>query len=180
MDRNHNRLLETFLRDPGTEFHVRNLALRLGISPTTASKYLRSLERQGLLVREKRLQAQVFRANAQNPLYRHRKLCFHIEQLWSSGLIDYLIDRFNNPEAIVLFGSCRKGESTPQSDVDLLIITPAKRTADVSAFEKKIGQEIQLFVHSRQEIDRLKDQNMELLNNFVNGVVLHGFWEVFL
>ena len=46
-------------------------------------------------------------------------------------------------------------------------------------FEKKLGHEIQLFVHSVSDIERMKDKNKELLNSFINGIVIHGYLEVF-
>ena len=49
----------------------------------------------------------------------------------------------------------------------------------VKEYEKKLRTEIQLFVHTPDEVDELKKTNKHLVNNIINGVRLYGFWEVF-
>jgi len=36
-----------------------------------------------------------------------------------------------------------------------------------------------LVIYSKSEIEKMKMKNKELLNNFINGIVLEGFWELF-
>jgi len=43
---------------------------------------------------------------------------------------------------------------------------------NLEKFEKKIGHKIQIFVHSKNEIEKMKKDNKELLNNFINGIVI--------
>jgi predicted nucleotidyltransferase len=122
----------------------------------------------------------LFKADSENQLFREVKLAHNIRKLRESGLIDFLIDKYNHPEAIILFGSFRKAENIPGSDVDLLIVTPLKKEIDFKDFEKKLNQQKHILNNSRTEIERMKTKNKELLNNLINGIVLEGFWEVFL
>lgn len=172
-----DNILEKFMEDPERSYHIRELAKMAGRSPTTISSYLKKCERQGLLKSERKLNHLFFKADTGNKKFLDLKFYNNIKKLRSSGLIDFLVKNYH-PEAIVLFGSFRKAENTPKSDIDLLLITINKKQINLSRYEKKLKHKIQLFLYSNQEILRLREKNKELLNTFVNGLVLEGFWEV--
>ncbi|MBI2508088.1 nucleotidyltransferase domain-containing protein [Candidatus Woesearchaeota archaeon] len=92
---------------------------------------------------------------------------------------DYLEDKLNHLEAIILFGSFRKGEDIERSDIDIAIITQIKDMPDLNRFEKILHHKVSLFLFSRERIEKMKVGNKELLNNLVNGIILRGFWELF-
>ena len=174
-----DKLLEHFMSKPQQEFHIRELARLVKRSPTTISKYLIKYEKEGILISQRKFNHLLFRANVKSRAFKDMKLYYNIKKIRSSGLINYLIEEFNHPEAIVLFGSFVKAEDIPRSDVDILIITPLKKEVNLKKFEKYLNHKIQLFLHSKQEINKMKVKNKELLNNWVNGLVLYGFWEMF-
>lgn len=172
-------LLKYFFENLNREYHVRELAKFTKKSPTTISKHLSKLKKDGVLKSEKRHHHLFFRANTDSPLFRDLKLADNLHRLRQSGLIDFLTEEFNHPEAILLFGSYRKAEDLPRSDIDILIITPVKKELDLSRYEKKLGHAVQLFLHSNQSLEKMKTRNKELLNNFVNGFMIEGYWELF-
>ncbi len=174
-----DNLLKYFIKEPEREFHIRELAKLSKKSPTTISKYLNKFKKEGLLKSEKKLNHLLFKADTENIFFRDLKLLYNIKRLRKSNLIDYLIEEFNHPEAIVLFGSFSKAEDIPRSDIDILIITPQKKEINLDKFENKLGHKIQLFLHSNKEIERMKVKNKDLINNWVNGFILYGFWELF-
>lgn len=173
-----DKLLEYFIKEPEREFYVRELARLIKKSPATVSKYLKEFAKKGILVSASKLNHLLFKANTESHYFKEIKVAHNIGKVRESGLIDYLNKEFNQPEAIVLFGSFAKGENGPKSDIDILVITPVKKTINLKKFEKIMGYEIQLFVHSGSEIERMKTSNKELLNSFINGMVLSGFWEM--
>ena len=172
-------ILNIFLDNPQQEFHIRQIARLTKQSPTTISKKLKALQKKGLLLSQKKLNHVLYRAHATNPLYQDHKLCHNVLKLRSSGLLEFLENYYNHPSAIILFGSFRKAENTPQSDIDLCIITAKKEQPDLLLFKKKLGHEIQLFLYSQKEFASLRKKNPELLNNFINGMVLSRYLEVF-
>ena len=172
-------LLESFIREPEKEFHIRQISKLLKKSPTTISRYLKEFEKKGILNSEKKLGHLLFRANTENNNFKQLKLNYNLNLLYDSGLVDSLIKEFNHPEAIILFGSFAKAENILKSDIDLLIISPMKKELNLDKFEKKLGYKIQIFVHSNKEIAQMREKNKELLNNWINGIIIHGFWEVF-
>ena len=147
-------------------------------SPTTVSKYLDQLKQQGILISKKKFNHLFYRA-ADNFNFKDLKLNYNIKKIRDSGLIEYMIKEYNYPEVISLFGSFRKAENFSESDIDLIVISPLKKKLDFSKFEGKLGHKIQVFQHTKKSIEEMKIKNKELLNNFVNGYILYGYWELF-
>jgi len=174
-----DKILESFIINPEKEFHVRGISKISGKSPTTISKYLKKLAKDKILISERKFNHLLFRANVEGDKYKRLKLDYNLDKLYNSGLIDYLVEEFNHPEAIVLFGSFAKAQNIERSDVDLLIISGSKKHIELEKYEKKLGHEIQLFVHSVKDIEFMKEKNGELLNSFINGIVVNGYFEVF-
>ena len=171
-----DNLLELFIKEPEREFHVREIAKLLKKSPTTISKYLKESENKKILISNKKLNHLLFKANAESPKFKQLKINYNLNVLQESGLTEHLAEEFN-PEAIVLFGSFSKAEDNKNSDVDILIISSKKQEPNVEKFEKKLNHKIQLFIHSKKELEKLKNKNKELFNNWINGIVVYGYFE---
>ncbi len=174
-----DEILEIFMEEPEKEFHVREIARRLKKSPTTVSKYLKDFEKGGILLSKKRFSHLIYRANTESKLFITKKLSRNIESILKSGLVEFLNEELNHPEALGIFGSFAKGENVKKSDIDLFIITPVKKEINLIKFEKKLGHKIDLFTFSRKDIDKIKTENKELLNSILNGVILDGHWNLF-
>ena len=173
-----NKILELFVKEPEREFHVREVARLVEKSPTTASFYLEKFEEEGILKSERKLNHLVYKANAENKAFKQLKLNYNLEILNKSGLIEFLENEFNHPEAIGLFGSFAKAENIPISDIDLFVISSSDKQPVLKKYEKNLGHKIQLFVFSRNDIEKMKQKNKELLNNILNGIILYGYLEV--
>lgn len=171
--------MKLFFKEPEREFHIREISKIFKKSPTTISKYLFQYKKEGLLKAVNKLNHLLYRADTSSSLFKQAKLNYNIRILYESGLIDYLIEEFNNPESIIIFGSFAKAEDILSSDIDILIISPVKKELNLEKFEGKLGRKIQLFIHSSGDIEKMKKENKELLNNFINGIKIYGFWEVF-
>lgn len=174
-----DKLLEYFITEPEKEFYIRELAKLTKKSPTTISKYLEEFRKKGILNSRRKFNHLLYKANNENSNFKNLKFSYNLNQLQSSGFIEHLVEEYNHPEAIILFGSFAKAEDIPGSDIDILIVTPLKKEINLSAFEAKLGHKVQLFIYSRADIKRMKTKNKELLNNFINGIVLAGYWELF-
>ena len=174
-----DKILEHFIKNPETDFYVREIAKKVKKSPTTVSRYLKRYEKEGLLSSQRKFHHLLFRANSENVLFKDLKLHYNLRCLRKSGLITYLIKQYKHPEAIVLFGSYQKAENVSLSDIDLLVISSLKKDVDLKKFEKKLGSKIQLLVRSNVELKAMRIKNKHLLNNLLNGFVVEGYWEVF-
>lgn len=174
-----DKIIEAFLNNPEREYHVREIAKLTKKSPTTISKILKNYEKKDILISENKLNHLFFKANSQNKNYKELKRHYNLKKINESGIIQYLETEFNHPEAIILFGSFAKAENIPQSDIDILIITPTKKEINLQKFEQKLTHTIQLHTYSTKEIDVMKTKNKPLLNTFINGITISGQWEIF-
>jgi len=174
-----DNLLGQFTGNPEKEFHIRKLAKMEKTSPSTVSKYLKYLEKQGILKVRKLSNHLFYQANEGSDGFRRLKRRMVREAIEQSGILESLQREFNEPEAMILFGSAAKGEDRPQSDIDIALITATKKDIALSVLEKKLGRKLHLFQFSRKDIDDMKAGNRELLNTLVNGDILSGYWELF-
>ena len=62
-----------------------------------------------------------------NEIFVFEKKLFNLKQVFSSGVIGYLRNELSNP-TVILFGSYAKGEDVEESDIDLYLETPSKKT----------------------------------------------------
>ena len=173
------QILKHFIEEPEREFHIRELAKITKTAPTTATVYLEDFKKENLLEKSKSRNVILFKANLENPLFKEIKKHYNIINILKSGLLEYLNEQLNYPEAIILFGSYAKGENTKNSDIDLFILTESKKEISLKQFEEKLIPEIQLFIYNKKELNNLKKINKDLLNNILNGIKLSGFIEVF-
>lgn len=172
-----NKTLKLFIEAPEREFYVREIARIMKKSPTTISKYLKKYEKDNILKSEKKFNHLVFKANDSEE-FRQIKLSYNLKIIKSSGLVDFLVQEYE-PETIILFGSFAKAENNKRSDIDLLLVTGRKKEINLEKFEEGLGHKIQLFVHSKAEIEKIKEKNPELLNNWINGIKLYGYLGLF-
>ncbi len=170
-------MLRPFL-ESNRELNVREHARLQRCTPATSSKYLREFCEQGVLScrHERNL---LLYAPAESEAFRTIKKNWNVELIQESGLVQGLVHELREPLVIMLFGSYAKGENTSESDIDVFVLTRTQRQVELVRFEKKLRARIHLFVCTPSEVVKLRKKNPHLLNNVVNGVRLHGFWEIF-
>lgn len=163
--------LKPFLEDNYRRINVREYARLLKISPPTASKTLDGYHKSNLLNRIKDQLSIFYFANRDNKTFIDLSRIYWRERLEKIGFLEVIKKGFTI-SLVILFGSCAKGEVSPQSDIDIVIITPIKKEINLKDFEKQLNRKIQIFFfRSKEEI-----KNKELLNNILNGYILEGSW----
>jgi len=168
------KIKEYFFQNPTARLRVRQIERTLNIPLPSVIRYVKELEKEEILKSEKISEVKFFSANRDTKKFLIEKMLFNIKSLLDSGLLEYLIEEFGSP-TIVLFGSYSRGEDIERSDIDIYIECISKIKRNLEEFEKKLGREIQLFIHKNiKEVP-----NPHLANNIVNGIRLNGFVEVF-
>ena len=163
-----NKILNLFFENSNKEFYIREIARVIKIHPNTVMKQVNFLVKEGLLIRKKTKVTVQISANIENPKFIYYKRINNLKKIYDSGVIEYLIEKFNHPEAIVLYGSYSKGEDTEKSDIDIAIVTKRSIELDLTEFEKKLKKSIHLI-----DIIPSKAQK-EFINNLINGITLYG------
>lgn len=163
-----------FFLHPTAKFRVRQIERTMKIPLPSVIRYTKELEKEEILKAIVTANIKIYVANRVSNSFILQKRLFNIQQLFNSGLVEYIKNDLSNPSVIV-FGSYSKGEDIESSDIDLYIETPSKKSLSLKNFEKKLERNIQLFVYKSIK----KINNKELSNNIINGIILNGFVEVF-
>lgn len=163
-----------FFLHPTAKFRVRQIERIMKIPLPSVIRYIRELEKEEILKVIITVNVKIYTTNRVSDSFILQKRLFNVQQLFNSGLVEYIKNELSNP-TIIVFGSYSKGEDVESSDIDLYIETQSKKNLSLKNFEKKLERNIQLFVYkSIKEIN-----NKELSNNIINGIILNGFVEVF-
>jgi len=168
---NKYKLLKVFLDSPTDSFRLRELSRLSKISPASVIIYLRDFIEKNLIRQYEKRGISFYQAERDNAKFVLYEKISIIYELNSSGLIEFLWDKFS-PHAIVLYGSFARGQATEDSDIDLFVVGK-ERKIKLDDFEKLLGKKIHLmFEENPKKIpDKLKA-------NLINGIVLKGYFDL--
>jgi predicted nucleotidyltransferase len=168
MKESEKKVLEVFFDEPIGKFYIREIAGLTGLNPNTVITSTQMLEKLGLIKREKRKHVVEFSADV-NEKFRQLKRVSNLEKIYSSGILELLISKFN-PEAISVIGSYSSGQDLKKSDIDMIVISKKKHEKfSLADFEKKIGRKIHIILIDYNKISE------EFYANLINGIILYGF-----
>ncbi|MFH1500430.1 MAG: nucleotidyltransferase domain-containing protein [archaeon] len=173
-----NKIAEVLFKYPEKEFSLSDLAKEAGVAKANIGKILEEFQNAGLITIEKLSKIWRIRANQKDWLYIRSKIVHNLNLIYRTGLVEFLVDYFKNPKAIVLFGSFRKGEDLSNSDIDIAIESDESEAykiiflKELAEFENIFGRKIQIHLFNRESID------IGVFNNIANGILLWGFLEV--
>lgn len=159
------KVMELFFKCPEKNFHLREIARLTNLSLPGVKKIIWKLEKEKLLI-TKREKIFVNVYATRNQKFIDLKRSHNLYAL--SDLREYLKNIYEEPEAIIVFGSFSRGEDISKSDIDIAVITPTNKTTNLTKFENKLSRKINLF-----EIQLKKSEN-SFLNSLANGIVLSG------
>jgi|SRR3989344_4613624 len=171
------KVLHWFFCFPNDEKGLTELAKELKISKTTANKTVSKLVKKELL--KKQVISNLWRIKANNNTYFiKQKISYNLNLIYNTNLIEEIYKKIPNAQAIILFGSYRKGSDTEKSDIDIAVEIIDNKNLEIKElgkiprldFRKNIP--INLYIFSRNKI------NLNLFANIANGIILDGFLEV--
>lgn len=129
-------ILKTMSKDLSRWYYTRELAKLSRVGVGTVSSEFNKLAKEGLVEQKTEGQEKYYKLNLTSP--RTRKLCelFEIdkgEKLYKEKRrLAWVLEDFTKrvsdfaPEvqSVILFGSVARGQATPRSDIDILVIAP--------------------------------------------------------
>src|SRR5229473_886799 len=156
------------LRQP--ELHLRELVRQSGLSLGTVQQELRRLTRIGLVTARRDGNRVYYQANQEHPLYADLRNVV----LKTNGLVNVLRQalQVKDVQLAFVFGSIARGEARPESDVDLMVITPLglRRIARMLAHVgEELGREINPHVMAREEFARRKRSGDHFVSSLLDA-----------
>ena len=179
-------VLNFLARHPYDSFSLSEVAEETGFSKSTASIIVTQLEKEGYIIIGKISNLWRIKFNTSNLAAIGYKIGINLNLMYSCGVIDYILQKWGTPKSIILFGSVRKGEDGPDSDIDIAIEIPEKKDLNIVSlesfndeaaerlkkFETKIKRHFKFYFFNKNRIDG------NLFINIANGIVLYGLLEV--
>lgn len=164
-----DKIMKAFFNSPSQNFHIRELSRLTKIPVSTVSRIIKDILKKDLLSVKRKTPILELGANLESKNFIQHRKEFNISQIKNMGILDFLISKYNEPEAIVLFGSYSRGEDIEKSDIDILVVTNKRIAPNLEKYEKLLQRKIHLLEMN------IKDIKPELLNNIINGIILHGY-----
>ncbi len=174
----YNKVLYWFFSFPIKETTLNDLVKETNISKTTANKVINDLIKESFIKREVIGKTWKISCNIDHPYNKSKKICYNLELIYNSGLINEINKKYNLPKVIILFGSYRKGDDTEKSDIDIALEILGDKKLEIKEFIKFKNMGYRKDVKINLHIFSRKNINSNLFANISNGIVLDGFLEV--
>jgi len=168
------RMRAYFFLHPTIKLRVRHIEREVKVPLPSVIRYTKELEKEDILKHSEIAGVITYSAERTSPKFLLQKKLFNLQQLFASGIVDFLVQELSNP-TLILFGSYSRGEDTEESDIDIYIETPIFKNLKLEKFERFLQRKIQIFTY--KNIHAV--ENKDLANNIINGITLNGFCEVF-
>lgn len=149
------RLVIFFAVHPGARYHVRELSRLTGLSSASLQHELKRVTGMGALVREDERSRTYYRADESHPVWHAWFLLLRASAQPIDVLREALIDA-PGLEGAFIFGSTARGDTTPNSDIDVFLIgsDDARTEAGRRLVEAEflIGREVDMIGYDWSEL----------------------------
>lgn len=166
------------MENPNTSFHIKQLARVLGVSPASVSNAVKSFEKDGLLSKEEKGLAHIYRLNADNSVIAPLKKAYGIAFVLSSKPKEKFLEIDPNIISLALFGSYADGSFDEKSDLDFLIVTPSRKEIPIRAvrgLEEELQKEVSISVFKLSEWRAMAKKGDAFYKRIVeNHILLYG------
>ncbi|MFP3950403.1 MAG: nucleotidyltransferase domain-containing protein [Candidatus Micrarchaeia archaeon] len=155
------------------EFHLREIARGIDVTPVYVGKELKNLESVGLVLNKKVGNLSMWEINKECPLYPEIKALF----LKTDALGSYLSAELDGEgvEFALIYGSFAKGTEGERSDIDLFVVGKVDEKEFMKAIgkiEKKTGREVSYIIWNKKEFEKSAVERHHLLLNILRNPVI--------
>lgn len=177
------KVMSVLLDNPRQKFKEIELIKKAGTGKGSASEFIDSLIKDGLLIEEREGKTKLISLNLVCPQNFLLKNLFDQEKLNNlskSKLASVILFEKEAKKYIslaVVFGSSVAGTGTEKSDIDLLVVSGNLK--EVGKIRKKteelLGERFNLHTYSKKEIIKKMKTDKFILNAFLKGVLISGY-----
>jgi len=171
MPRGRARVLRELLLHPERDLYLREVAVRAGVSLSSAQQELARLTAAGLLRRTQRGRQTFYRAETRCPLYPELRAIL-LKTLGLAEVLREALAPHRGIELALVYGSLAAGEERPGSDVDLLVVgevRPMAISAALADVEQALGRPVNSIVLSREEFRERLRADEHFLQSVLSG-----------
>ena len=165
------RILALLLDDPDHRVHLRGIARSVGSSAGTAARELRRLEEAGLVTRTREGAQVYFQANEESTLLEPVREIVR-KTVGAPNALRRSLAGLPDVDAAFIFGSYARGQTRPDSDVDLLVLGSPDRddlTERLEAAGRELGRPVNEVVMMTSEMEARRARGEPLVTSIDRG-----------
>lgn|GEM_PF-1044162 len=114
--------IERVLAFSNKAYSVRGLAKELRISVGSAKAALDFMHKRGIVKNSAIGRSYQYRADLENALCRQWKILFNVAQVQRTGILNGILEKSQDVQSVLLYGSLAKGTNDDNSDMDVLVV----------------------------------------------------------
>lgn len=169
LDRYATAILKLLSLEPLRSYYQREIARKVGVSLGKTNQVLRALEKEEIVLKERRGNVDLYKYNLRSPVARYLKVLFTLNEL--NELTRNLREVSNK---IVIFGSCADGTDSLESDIDILILTSNKSEARciIEPARRTLKRRLSPLILNPIEFSGLREKDHAFYEQMSRGIVL--------
>lgn len=157
-----------FFIEAGNDWYSRAvIEKKTGLSKAGANLALKELMLHKLIARQKKASVFIYQLNDGDILAKQLKVLKALAKI--SSLVNKLKPL---SQKIIFFGSMSRGENTPDSDIDLFVLTRNETEAKKIVKAGRLSGKIQLIAKTASELELMKKNNPYFFNEINRGIIL--------
>jgi len=166
---NTQKILNFLIQHAGRQFLASEIQKATKISKGGINLSLRELARDKLVKREKRGRIFFYSVDPAQSVIKQLKVLKNIE------FLNPLVNKIKKlSKKVILFGSCARGEDTPESDIDLFVLTNGAEEVEEVVKKHKFSRGLQLIVRTPVIFAEMEEKEPVFFEEVSRGITL---WE---
>lgn len=167
LTKNRAELLRLFFTNPEQSFYMQEIGRILGKKPGNFQRVINNMEKEGVVISERRANARYFKANKDYPLYEEVKNIV-FKTVGIVGSIKDVLKKIEDVDYAFIYGSYAKAKENYLSDIDLVVIGDCdedKLIKDFDRLEELLKREINYKFYLLEDFKKnIKQKEPFLLN----------------
>lgn len=158
--------------------HLRGLAKKVGLAPSSIHKALSRLLREKMVKAERQNNTKKFFLNYESVLTRSCLSLIFISRITGCRAFRKLVGL--KPSGIALLGTAASGRLAQDSDIDIAVVFQTRQRHEQMAeirraWGSELGREVQMVVLTPQKLDSMRREKSEFLNQIhAKSIILWG------
>ena len=165
---NTQKVFDFLASSPGREFIEKEIQRGTGVSKPGVNLVLKNLVKTGIVYKSKKGRMYFYKVDFKSPLVKQWKVLRNI-----AFLIPLIKNLESEAQKIILFGSWARGENTPDSDLDLFVLTNASKESIEKILRKtSLKDKIQLIVRNPVSFFEMEKKEPVFFEEINRGLIL--------
>src|SRR3989338_4067826 len=169
LTKNRAELLRLFFTNPDQSFYMQEIGRILGKKPGHFQRVINNMEKEGVLISERKANARYFKANKEYSLYGEMKNIV-FKTVGVTGSIKDVLKKIGNIDYAFIYGSYAKANENYLSDIDIMVVGKCdedKLIKDFDHLEELLKRDINYKLYTLNDFKKEIKQKEPFLVNIL-------------